>query len=93
MAKKNHVVILPYFCQEEVERYLKIADKIASFPRPEAEVHYLLAASPRTEPSSQLATAYEKLGKVISFQCPTQIFGYPEAVSYTHLTLPTIYSV
>lgn len=78
MASKNHIVILPYFCQEEVERYIKIADKIASFPQPEADVHYLLAASPRTEPSTQLAAAYDKLGKVISFQCPTQIFGYPE---------------
>ena len=78
MATKNHIIVLPYFCQEEVDRYLKIAQQIASFPSPRVEVHYLLAASPRTETSVELERAFEGLGKVVSFQCPTQIFGYPE---------------
>ena len=78
MASKKHIVILPYFCQEEVGRYLKIADKLASFPRPSVDVDYLLAASPRTENSPELKAAYSKLGNAVSFQCPTQIFGYPE---------------
>ena len=78
MASKKHIIILPYFCQEEVDRYLKIADKLASFPRPSVEVDYLLAASPRTENNAELKAAYSKLGNAISFECPTQIFGYPE---------------
>ena len=78
MASKNHIIVLPYFCHQEVDRYLKIAEQIASFPAPRVEVHYLLAASPRTEASVELERAFEGLGKVVSFQCPTQIFGYPE---------------
>lgn len=78
MQRRRHIVILPYYCQEEVNRYLKIAEKIASFPRPSAEVDYLLAASPRAQHNQPLNDAYSKIGKAISFQCPTQIFGYPE---------------
>lgn len=78
MQRRRHIVILPYYCQEEVDRYLKIAEKIESFPKPAAEVDYLLAASPRTQHSQSLHDAYSKIGNAISFQCPTQIFGYPE---------------
>lgn len=78
MQRKRHIVILPYYCQEEVDRYLKIAKKIASFKRPEVEVDYLLAASPRAQPNQDLFDAYQNIGNAISFQCPTQIFGYPE---------------
>ena len=78
MQRRRHIVILPYYCQEEVDRYLKIAEKIASFPRPETEVDYLLAASPRAEHNQPLYEAFGKIGNAISFQCPTQIFGYPE---------------
>lgn len=76
--KKKHIVILPYFCQEEVERYLRIAERIASFKKPNVECEFLLASSPRTETSQQLVETYSKLGKTIPFACPTQIFGYPE---------------
>ncbi len=78
MQRKRHIVILPYYCQQEVDRYLKIAEKIASFKKPNVEVDYLLAASPRAEHSQSLWKAYDKIGNAISFQCPTQIFGYPE---------------
>lgn len=78
MQRKRHIVILPYYCQEEIDRYLKIAERIASFESPSVEVDYLLAASPRAEPNQSLVEAYQKVGNPISFQCPTQIFGYPE---------------
>lgn len=75
---KQHTVILPYFCREEVDRYLKIAERLATFPKPKCEVTYLLASSPKTETDQDLVDAYSKLGKTIAFACPTQIFGYPE---------------
>ena len=78
MQRKRHIVILPYYCQEEVERYLKIAEKIQTFPQPETEVDYLLAASPRAQHSLSLFNAYSKIGNTIAFQCPSQVFGYPE---------------
>ena len=78
MSPQQHIVILPYFCQEEVDRYLKIAARLAEFPAPQCNVTYLLASSPKTETSQQLVDAYSQLGNTIPFACPTQIFGYPE---------------
>lgn len=77
-TKKKHVIILPYFCQEEVDRYLQIAARLKTFPKPNVECDFLLASSPRTETSQPLIDAYSELGKTIPFACPTQIFGYPE---------------
>lgn len=77
-AQKHHIVILPYFCQEEVDRYQLIADRLAQFPKPDCKVTYLLASSPKTETSQALVDTYSKLGDAIPFACPTQIFGYPE---------------
>lgn len=75
---RKHVVILPHFCEEEVDRYIQIAKQLESWPKPEVEIDFLLAASPKREPSQRLVEAYQSLGNVIPFQCPTQIFGYPE---------------
>ncbi len=75
---RRNVVILPYFCEDEVTRYLKIADKLATCPRPRERCEFLLAASPRTSTSQRLLEAYSCLGNTTAFQCPTQIFGYPE---------------
>ena len=76
--RPQHTVILPYFCREEVDRYLLIAERLAQFPAPKCEVTFLLASSPKTETDDELVAAYAKLGKTIAFACPTQIFGYPE---------------
>ena len=75
---RHHVVILPYFCEEEVDRYLRIADRLREFPRPGVGVDFLLAASPRASQSERLADGFRDLGNVVHFACPTQIFGYPE---------------
>ncbi|MGI9519896.1 MAG: hypothetical protein ACR2NP_22775 [Pirellulaceae bacterium] len=74
----SHVVILPYFCDEEVDRYLKIVNRLAEFPRQQCEWQFLLAASPRIECSDRLREACERVAPTQSFQCPTQVFGYPQ---------------
>lgn len=74
----KHFIILPYFCDEEVIRYLKIAERLKSFPVPEGGYHFLLASSPKAKTNSMLVNAYSKLGQTIPFACPTQTFGYPE---------------
>ena len=76
--RPQHTIILPYFCREEVDRYLKIAERLAQFPTPKCDITFLLASSPKTETDDELVAAYSKLGKTIAFACPTQIFGYPE---------------
>ena len=78
---KKHIVILPYFCEAEVGRYLRIAQRLKSFPVPKVDCEFLLASSPRTKTSSSLLAAYSELGTATAFTCPTQIFGYPEGPS------------
>ena len=77
-AQEKYVIILPYFCQEEVDRYLLIAKWLETNCACPLPCHFLLAASPRTEHSKELFETYSKLGECSAFQCPTQIFGYPE---------------
>lgn len=74
----SHVVILPYYCDEEVARYLKIAECLRRFGPQQTLFEFLLAASPKRQISSQLHAAFESLAPTTSFRCPTQIFGYPQ---------------
>ncbi len=73
----RHVVILPWFCDEEVQRYLRIVARIAEFPRQSCRWSFLLAASPRTPPDDRLYKACAAVAPTTMFQCPTQVFGYP----------------
>lgn len=73
----SNVVILPYYCQDEVQRFLRIVRRMADWKQ-KHPWSFLLAASPRTEPSSELERACAAIAPTQSFQCPTQIFGYPE---------------
>lgn len=74
----KHVVILPYFCDEEVQRYLKIVRRMEQFPTQQCDWQFLPAASPRIRPSQILLQACQRVAPTESFQCPTQVFGYPE---------------
>lgn len=76
--REKYVVILPYFCDEEVDRYLKIAGWLTQNCVTPLPCHFLLAASPRTKPNARLFNAFDQLGECSEFQCPTQVFGYPE---------------
>lgn len=73
----NHVVILPYFCQEEIDRYQQTADWLAAHCELPMKCTFLLAASPKICESEQLKNAFARLAPVQSFQCPSQVFGYP----------------
>ncbi len=75
---RQHVVILPYYCQDEVDRYVKIAGWLADQPRPQSEFCFLLASSPLTEPNDELYEAFSQIAPTVHYQCPTQVFGYPE---------------
>ena len=76
--KKQHIVILPYYCEDEVQRYLKIADFLKSQPKSKTEHCFLLAASPLATTSDELLNAYSQLAPTYHFKCPSQVFGYPE---------------
>lgn len=73
----SHTIILPYFCEEEVTRFLKIVQHIKNLGPQAAPFEFLLAASAKQEPSQILEHACREIAPTHSFQCPTQIFGYP----------------
>lgn len=73
-----HVIILPYFSRIEVDRYLKIIRRLASFPKSKYPIRFLLANSAQTAPDSRLSDACQEIAPTFSFQCPTEVFGYPE---------------
>jgi hypothetical protein len=74
----THYVILPYFSEPEIDRYLKIAEKIESLGKPRVRYEFVLAASPKIEPSARLYERYSRISPSHHYQCPTQIFGYPQ---------------
>ncbi len=81
MTKTNrstYVCILPYFCEEEVDRYLKTAQWMRDNCRLPLACEFLLAASPKTPTSDRLFAAFSTLGRTRHFRCPSQIFGYPQ---------------
>lgn len=73
----RHVVILPYYCEEEVDRYLQIGEWMVRNCRLPLDCTFLLAASPRAQTSDRLLREWSKLGECVHLKCPTQVFGYP----------------
>ena len=73
----EYTVIVPYYCEAEIARYMTIADQIERLGRQSHEYRFLLAASPRTRLSRELEARLSELAPVDHFQCPTRIFGYP----------------
>ena len=76
--KNQHIIILPYYADDEIERYLKIAERLKTFPKPDSKVHFLLANSPKREPSQRLYDAFQEIAPCTLFSCPSQVFGYPQ---------------
>lgn len=74
----KHIIIVPYFSEQEIDRYLRIAERMASFPKQKTKFEFLLAASPRIEPSDRLFQGFNPIAPAVHFQCPTKIFGYPQ---------------
>ena len=71
-------VILPYFSEEEIDRYELIANKMLALGPQKNRFEFLLAASPKKEPSDRLLKTMSRVAPCHHFQCPTRVFGYPE---------------
>lgn len=76
-----HTIILPYFCEAEIDRYEKILEHTQKLGRQSVEFEFLLAASPKLQPSERLLRAASCVAPSRHFQCPSQVFGYPEGAS------------
>lgn len=73
-----HTIILPYFSEAEIDRYELILNHMLQLGESKTPFEFLLAASPRIEPSERLYRAASRVAASRHFQCPTQVFGYPE---------------
>ncbi|MEE2642266.1 MAG: hypothetical protein VX768_16670 [Planctomycetota bacterium] len=74
----KYTIILPYYCQEEIDRYMRIGDHLMELGPQETEYEFLLAASPKIRPNRDFEKRFSRIAPTISFSCPTKIFGYPE---------------
>lgn len=74
----KYTIILPYYCQEEVDRYLRIGDHLMELGPQKHEFEFLLAASPKIRPNRDFEKRFSRIAPTVSFSCPTKIFGYPE---------------
>ncbi|MEC9093457.1 MAG: hypothetical protein VX438_12165 [Planctomycetota bacterium] len=77
MANK-YTIILPYYCQDEIDRYMRIGDHLMELGVQKNEFEFLLAASPKIRPSREFEKRFSRIAPTISFSCPTKVFGYPE---------------
>ena len=74
----KYTIILPYYCQDEVDRYLRIGDHLLTLGPQSHSYEFLLAASPKIRPNRDLERRFSRIAPTISFSCPTKVFGYPQ---------------
>lgn len=77
MAAAN-IVIVPYYSEQEIARYLKIAEQILALGHQETAFEFLLASSPRIAPSRRLRDQFSRIAPARVLACPSQVFGYPQ---------------
>lgn len=77
MAATN-IVIVPYYSEEEIRRFLKVAEHILALGSQETSFEFLLASSPRIEPSRCLLDEFSRIAPARALACPSQVFGYPQ---------------
>lgn len=73
----KHVVIVPYYSDAEVARYVRIAAHLEALQPVAADHEYLLACSPRTAPSAELEKAFSRCGPVRTMSCRNTVRGHP----------------
>jgi hypothetical protein len=76
-----HTIILPYFCEAEIDRYERILEHIGRLGSAQCQFEFLLAASPRIAPSERLMKAAARVAASRHFSCPSPVFGYPQGPS------------
>ena len=65
--KQSHVVILPYFCVSEIDRYLTVARSLGQFGSQATRYEFLLAASPKIDVSQRYTMRLPRLRPRLAF--------------------------
>jgi hypothetical protein len=77
----KHVVVIPYYCNEEIRRYLWIADllqHLAKTKNTAVDVEFLLSPAPSIDSSDALFHGFSRLAPVKLYNCKTEAVGYPQ---------------
>jgi hypothetical protein len=80
LERMKHIVAIPYYCQEEVRRYLLIADLLRSYTRETSktvEFEFLISPAWSVNPDDALFDAFSKVSTVDLYNCKTKAVGYP----------------
>jgi hypothetical protein len=77
----KHLVAIPFYCEDEIRRYLWIADLLKSFrsnTQRRVEFEFLLSPAPSIALNDTLFDALAQISTVRVYQCKTQTVGYPQ---------------
>ncbi|MDD5217768.1 MAG: hypothetical protein PHN49_01310 [Candidatus Omnitrophica bacterium] len=77
----KHVIVIPYYCPEEIERYLRIAGFMSGYTRSNVACEVLLASVLPAGPDAELFGAFSKFAPTREMQCHTQEMRYPQRAS------------
>lgn len=72
-----HQILFPYFCEEEVERFRRIAQLIRKYPKPKAKFSFLMVAAKEAGKADNLAVELKSIASVEFFQSSVGGNAYP----------------
>ena len=73
-----HLVILPYYCEEEVRRYEEIAAYLFNLHGAQPQIEFLLSSLSSMKSQPQLEGIFERIAPVKTFRVQTEIESYPQ---------------
>ena len=74
----KHVILLHYYCEAEISRYLRIAEFLREYSRCSADYEFLLLAASCISPSQALEDAFARIAPAKTFPCRKTKDGYLE---------------
>jgi len=67
----KHLVVLPYYCNAEIDRFKRLAHIWRTLPQTNIEYEFLLSSRHDIEPSQELEQAYSRIRPTRSMRCST----------------------
>jgi hypothetical protein len=75
----KHIVTIPYYSEDEVRRYLRIAELLTWLKSANTTaLEFLICPAPSIRLSDRLLQAFSTVSAVSVYQCTTGVVGYPQ---------------
>lgn len=78
---QQHIVVLHYYSEQEVERYLKIAQFLEKFSRCNAQYQFLLVSASCREPSERMLEAFSRIAQPRTLRCERTAHGHMDGAN------------